>query len=127
MQQYMYQRLAVDFNITDSSNANKSSQEICLERVEKSSEMTGNEKDFHESVSFWNTLVVSLGLLPSIIVVIFIGAVSDARGRKYGLVPQIGGAVLSGVVMILVVALQLDIVVLPVIQFLCGMTGEEIR
>ena len=127
VQQYMYRRLAVDFNITDSSNANKSSKEICLERVGNSSELSGNEKDFQDSVSFWNTLVVALGLLPTIIVVIFIGAISDAWGRKFGLVPQLGAAVLSGIVMLLVVALDLNIVILPVIQFLSGMTGELIR
>ena len=127
VQQYMYRRLAVDFNITDSSNANKSSKDICLERVGNSSELSGNEKDFQDSVSFWNTLVVALGLLPTIIVVIFIGAISDAWGRKFGLVPQLGAAVLSGIIMLLVVALDLKIVILPVIQFLSGMTGELIR
>ena len=123
MQQYIYRRLSVDFNITDASNENKSSREICLERVDDSTSMTATEKDFQESVSLWNTVMVVCGLLPTLFVVVIIGPLTDLRGRKFGLVPQVGSAVLAGILITVVVAFDVHIATLPVIQFICGMTG----
>ena len=124
LQQYIYRRLAADFNITESANANESSREMCLERGEESLQLTENEQDFQESVSLWNTIMVVFGILPTLMVIIFIGSLSDTRGRKFGFVPQVGAAVVSGIFIIIVMALNLNLGVLALIQFLGGMTGK---
>ena len=124
MQQYMYRRLAVDFNITEAENPNKTQKQVCLERYDVSAELLENEHEFQEAVSLWNTLMVICGLLPTLFVIILIGPLSDTRGRKFGFVPQTGAAVCAGIAICFVVAYDLHIGILPIIQLICGLTGK---
>ena len=122
LQQYCYFRLAVYYNITEEA-PNKTRHEQCRETT-GSTERTPNEQEFQDSISLYNTMLIVMSGVPTLVATILLGSLSDRLGRRMCLLPQLAVAALSGLVLTTATGLDLPLWVLPTVQFVVGLSGS---
>ena len=125
MQQYIHHRLALEHNITTSLTTNLSQYEQCLQRGQDEANNTSlAEHEFQEEQSMWNTVLVVARETPILLVFLLVGSLSDTRGRRWGMLPQILFQILFFSINATVCALDLPLWVLPINDIIIGMTGS---
>ena len=127
LQQYIHKRLEVDYNISSTNTANLTDYEQCMLRGHEEANHTSlQEKKFQEDQSLWNTILVVSGQLPIVLVVFFLGAVSDTHGRRLTMLPQLLSQTITCAVITVVIALELPLWILALSSAINGLTGSYI-
>ena len=124
-QQYIYERMSFKYNITNTVSENLTEKEACLLRGQDGSSVSSNEAAFQEELSLWSTGLMIAAMLPTVFVVFIIGTISDHRGRRLAIVPQIVVQVIACAISTIVMALDLKLGILILIGLLQGLTGAS--
>ena len=124
-QQYIHERMSFKYNITNTVSENLTEREACLLRGQNGTSVSGNEAAFQEELSLWSTGLMIAALLPTVFVVFIIGTISDHKGRRLAIVPQIIAQVIACAISTIVMALDLDLSILILTGLLQGFTGAS--
>ena len=125
LQQYIHERMSIEYNITDTVSENLTEREACLLRGQNGTNVTSNEAAFQEEVAMWTIWILVAILIPTVFVVFIIGTISDHRGRRLAIVPQIVVQAIAYAISTIVMALDLNLVILVLTGLLQGFTGAS--
>ena len=127
LQQYIHYRLEQEYNITSTNSTNQTYREQCLERGHEAANHTSPEEQaFQKQLSLWNTILVVTAQLPVVFVMFIIGPLSDARGRRLAMLPQILAQTITCAITGVVMWLDLPLWILVLSNAINGLTGAHV-
>ena len=124
-QQYIHERMSIKYNITNATSENLTEREACLLRGQNGSSVSSNEAAFQEELAMWNNGMLIAAMLPTLFVVFIIGTISDHRGRRLAIVPQIVVQVIACAISTIVMKLNLNLGILVLTSLLQSFTGAS--
>ena len=124
-QQYIHERMSIEYNITNTVSENLTEREACLLRGQNGTSVSSNEAAFQEELAMWSNGIMIAAMLPTMFVVFIIGTISDHRGRRLAIVPQIVVQVIACAISTTVMALDLNLGILVLTGLLQGFTGAS--
>ncbi len=120
LQQYLYARISQEYNYVD-PNTEMSN------RTDNSCTYRNNSDTVYQQIqqesSMWVVLIATCSLLPSILVIVFLGSYSDRAGRKKAIIPPIVGGLISTTILILVIGFDFPLPVILVGSLCHGLSG----
>ena len=118
LQQYVYKYLSIEYNITQIQDTGQ-----CDLNITQDEELDPAYEILEDEVAFWNILIVSGTLMPSVLVTLILGAFSETLGRKLALIPPIAGTFLGGVILFCTIFWNLPLWTIMIPVLLSGVSG----